>query len=325
MDQSADLSPEHLTQNATFLERLRQITRVAVAAFNVQGALLAARGEHGIVVLAADGSDSAVMGDDRLYTAVIEGSGGCVISDARADARVADPSVLFFAGEPVRFLGEAVAAVCLVGSAPRVMPYHDVATLQSLARWVESEFELLALDQQRQQLSDELVETRRRSMIDPLTQVWNRRGMDDLIPREIDRAHREGSPAGLMLIDLDRFKSLNDLHGHLMGDQALAEVAGRIRNSIRPQDILARYGGDEFAVFLGKCERCNLLEIADRILGQVRKSPVTSAGFNASVTIGVAAAINGGRHDLESLLSAADEALFEAKKAGRDRRAVRDI
>ena len=91
-------------------------------------------------------------------------------------------------------------------------------------------------------LENQLVEARRASMVDALKQTWNRRGFVDMVARETERTHRGNLPSGLMLVDVDHFKELNDNGGHLAGDEALRVIAQRIRSAVRPADILGGTG-----------------------------------------------------------------------------------
>jgi two-component system cell cycle response regulator len=166
-------------------------------------------------------------------------------------------------------------------------------------------------------------EARRLSLTDPLTELWNFRYFQLQALREVEAATRYGRPLGLLIVDLDHFKRVNDRHGHPVGDQVLAEVGRRIRTSTRLPDIVARYGGEEFVLLLPGTDAAGAVVTAERIRRRVSRLPIVAGGRDAlriSVTcsVGVAAYPAHGR-SVEELLRRADAALYTAKSAGRDR------
>lgn len=162
-------------------------------------------------------------------------------------------------------------------------------------------------------------EYRFRATHDSLTGIWNRAAIFDVLKRELLRAQREGTFVGVLLADLDFFKKINDVYGHLAGDAVLREVAQRINAAIRTYDAVGRYGGEEFLVVLSGCEEEPLLH-AERIRALVSAEPVVTREGAITVTLSLGAAISGGELlEIEDLLRAADAALYRAKRAGRNR------
>jgi two-component system cell cycle response regulator len=158
---------------------------------------------------------------------------------------------------------------------------------------------------------------------DPLTGVWNRNAILELLQRETQRHQRSGGPMGLMMVDVDHFKSVNDAHGHLVGDSVLRELAHRLAVSVRSYDLVGRYGGEEFLIVLPGCSSADLAATAERARAGIAHSPVQINAGPIAVTasVGIVSAFLG-RHppfDYETLLSAADEALYIAKAKGRNR------
>ena len=156
--------------------------------------------------------------------------------------------------------------------------------------------------------------------VDGLTGLRNRRWLDTAFERQIARTVRESQPVSLLMIDLDEFKRLNDERGHLVGDAVLGLAARRIAAGLRPQDLLARYGGDEFAVLLPGADHEQALSIAERLRDAVQSDKIEPDGEKlplTSISVGVATA----RHAiaLSTLLAHADAALYRAKQSGRDR------
>ena len=156
--------------------------------------------------------------------------------------------------------------------------------------------------------------------LDALTGLYNRRRLERCLPPELVEARRDGCPLTLALIDVDHFGRINKTHGWPSGDRVLAEVALRLRGSIRSTDWVARYGGEEFCVVL----RGAALDEASAILGRVRTAvgsePIAvTRGASCRVTISIGAAEFATADDRDSLLERASERLLAAKRGGRDR------
>lgn len=249
-----------------------------------------------------------------------------VVEDALKDPDFADnplvtgePFLRFYAGHPLKYEGSAMGTLCIIDRVPRQFSPSELETLRSLAAWAENELKTSALSEAQTKLLKELNETKRIALIDPLTKVWNRTGMDVLIHRELERARRQRHRVVLMMVDVDYFKQVNDKHGHAAGDVTLKEVAQRIRSSLRPSDVIVRYGGDEFLLFAADCSDETAHVLAERILSRVRDEPIEAgtAKFSVSLTIGLSSAMATQELDVERLKKVADEALYEAKEAGR--------
>jgi diguanylate cyclase (GGDEF)-like protein len=178
-----------------------------------------------------------------------------------------------------------------------------------------------ALERERDELIERL---KSQSATDFLTGLANRRAFFDTAERELAGARRHGVPAVVMVLDLDHFKLLNDEHGHDSGDRALRAVADAVREQLRQDDLAARHGGEEFALLLRHCEREDGLRFAERLRAAIAQAPVLLPGgrtVHVTASVGVAASSDHG-HDLEALVAQADQAMYEAKHAGRNRVAV---
>lgn len=162
------------------------------------------------------------------------------------------------------------------------------------------------------------------SNLDGLTGIANRRCFDDTLVKEWVRNGREDSPLGLLMIDIDHFKSYNDTLGHVDGDTCLCAVAEAIRAAVhRPGDMVARYGGEEFAVILPNTDFAGARAVADNIHANLAKTcihhPNSTVGCTVTVSIGVTSGIPTCQTTPEHLLNAADRALYQAKQSGRNR------
>jgi diguanylate cyclase (GGDEF)-like protein len=155
---------------------------------------------------------------------------------------------------------------------------------------------------------------------DALTGVWNRGAVREYLDQQLARSRREGTPLAVLLCDLDHFKRINDRHGHGTGDNVLREVAKRIRQSLRAYDGVGRYGGEEFLLVLSGIDPANARIVAERIRQCVCAGPVASGSRELAVTLSMGLACGGGREvDAQTLVRLADEALYRAKRAGRNR------
>ncbi len=156
---------------------------------------------------------------------------------------------------------------------------------------------------------------------DSLTALLNREAIVDALDRELARGNRENGSTVLLLGDLDYFKSINDAHGHSVGDQVLRKVAERLVGAVRVYDYVGRYGGEEFLVILAGCNKEDALARADQIRMAITGVPIPTAQGPIAVTIsmGVVAARQWGHLSLEGILREADIALYEAKHEGRNR------
>jgi len=166
-------------------------------------------------------------------------------------------------------------------------------------------------------------EIRNRISYDRLTGLLTKESLYLALEMELRRCLRYDLPLAALMMDLDRFKSVNDTHGHLMGSHVLAEVGRLIRDSIRSADVAARYGGEEFLAYLSETDVAGARLAAERVREAIEAHPFTLDGTTIRVTIsiGIAAAPGHGR-DLTTLVRRADRALYRAKETGRNRTCV---
>lgn len=162
---------------------------------------------------------------------------------------------------------------------------------------------------------------------DALTGVWNHGAIVEMATRELGRAAREGTPTSIVLADVDRFKQVNEAHGHEAGDVVLREVARRMRASVRVYDGLGRYGNDVLMLVLPRCDETDASRLAERIRASIAETPIHTGLARVPVTLslGVAAAAPGGEIEPRALVAAADAALARAKQSGRDRVEIESV
>ena len=175
------------------------------------------------------------------------------------------------------------------------------------------------------ELQSELLSTREalreQATKDSLTCVWNRSSILDIFDRELARSLREAGPVGVVLLDLDHFKSINDTHGHFAGDAVLQEAAWRMRDSVRPYDSVGRYGGEEFLILLPGCDEQSTCAQAERMRSSLAKKLLVVNDVKLTLTgsFGCTSAVPGHAVTAEALIRRADEALYLAKRLGRNR------
>jgi diguanylate cyclase len=157
------------------------------------------------------------------------------------------------------------------------------------------------------------------SRTDGLTGVLNRAFWERAVSAELKRHRRHGSPAALMMLDIDRFKAVNDRHGHLVGDEVIQSVAALLHAALREQDVPGRYGGDEFGVLLPDTDLAGAAAIAERVRSRVAAAEGHgAAGLRCTVSVGIALA-DGPEDQVRQWIARADRALYRAKTLGRDR------
>lgn len=161
----------------------------------------------------------------------------------------------------------------------------------------------------------------RLTILDGLTQIHNQRYLTEFLEREIVRSQRHARPLSVLMIDLDRFKTVNDTFGHLCGDFVLREMADIIRGSVRKEDLFARYGGEEFVLVLVETTTEEAVLVAERIRASVadHQFRFESTPLKLTISIGIASMNGDMSMSTASLLRAADDNLYHAKRSGRNR------
>ncbi|MBP0447077.1 sensor domain-containing diguanylate cyclase [Roseomonas sp. SSH11] len=245
--------------------------------------------------------------------AILDPSQPLVVEDAERDPRFSDnPLVLgeagirFYAGVPlVNPQGHALGTLCIADRQARVLEEDQREALLRLAETVSTALELRRAMNQARLLA----------MTDGLTGIGNRPFLLDSLDRALGRLRRHGESFALLYVDLDGFKRVNDVQGHLIGDHVLREVAATLRACLRAEDVAARIGGDEFAILLsGPDLHADLA--AERIRGEV-KARMDEKRWPVTVSVG-AVTFHECPDDLEEAMAAADELMYEAKFAGKN-------
>jgi diguanylate cyclase (GGDEF)-like protein len=182
--------------------------------------------------------------------------------------------------------------------------------------FVCSSTRLLVTQNRLVQLKDAL---RREASRDGLTGLWNRKAIFEILDRELLRAERDHEPVGLIMIDVDHFKAINDSRGHVAGDAVLRIIASEIAAVVRPYDSVGRYGGEEFLIVAPGCGLAEAVELAERVRSHVAGCSIIVGGSSVNVSLSLGVATGKVAAECEKLLQAADTAMYQAKNAGRNR------
>jgi diguanylate cyclase (GGDEF)-like protein/PAS domain S-box-containing protein len=171
-------------------------------------------------------------------------------------------------------------------------------------------------------LSEQAERSRREALTDALTGLPNRRSFDSALATRLENMARYGWDFGLLIVDIDHFKVVNDVHGHTFGDEVLKVVARTLHGAIRAGDLIARWGGEEFCVLVEAPGPSRLEETAERLRALVESSEVRHGGVRTSVTVSVGGTLATSLDTAQSLFGRADDAMRAAKDAGRNRNSI---
>jgi diguanylate cyclase (GGDEF)-like protein len=236
------------------------------------------------------------------------------IADLEADDAIpstgGDHGIRAWLGVPLFMYGGCDGVIAVQSSHPRAFRADHQRLLESLALQIAGALQ-----------NAHLYEL---AMVDGLTGLFVRRYFDARIEEEIERSDRYGSAFSVLMMDVDDFKSLNDAHGHLMGDRVLRGIANVIKAQVRGVDTAARYGGEEMAVILPRTELVNAYNVGERIRAAIADLRITTDGeppqaLRVTASFGIAAYPESTAADGEDLVRRADRALYRAKKTGKNR------
>jgi diguanylate cyclase (GGDEF)-like protein len=245
-----------------------------------------------------------VMRSGAVYTA----------ASVADDRRIPDTAPAAALGFPLACRGRTIGAIVAIDRMPaRSVPRFAASTMSVLLAGIEPG--AIALENAlRVQRAEAL------SVTDDLTLLYNSRYLSQVLRRETKRASRSGRPLSLLFVDLDGFKSINDTHGHLFGSRALVEAASVIRASARETDMVARFGGDEFALILPDTGSEGAAAVGDRVRDRIAAfSFLRGDGLNIRLTVSVGVAtLPDVAASADGLIQAADEAMYWVKDHGKN-------
>ena len=289
-------------------ERFDRLTRLAKRMFDVPIALVSLVDENRQWFKSCVGVDASETARDISFCGhAILSDEVLVIPDTFQDERFSDsPFVLdspfcrFYAGCPLRYAdGTMLGTLCIIDTKPRTLNDDDLAALRDLAELTEHELMAVQLATQ-----------------DELTKLSNRRGFIKLAQNSLDICIRHNICSSLVFLDLNKFKSINDIFGHAEGDKALNSFSEVLQKTMRKSDVIGRLGGDEFALFLTDTSN----ETAEQTIAKLRESLQThnqesSSGYEISFSEGIVDIDYEKDLNLEQLLSQADSLMYDKKLA----------
>jgi diguanylate cyclase (GGDEF)-like protein len=256
--------------------------------------------------------------DENPNTVVIETGQPYIVDDttkAYSSFREDGPHshIRSWLGVPLTVRGEIIGLLAIDSAKLNFFTQGHVKTVSTFADQVAIALENARLFEEVQNLA----------LTDALTSLYNRRGLFEIGHIEFTRTQRLDRPFSVIMIDIDHFKSINDRFGHLAGDQVLQFLASELRNAVRGSDIVGRYGGEEFAIFLSGSDGKAARKLAERLRVKIEEMPfyVGDHEIKMTISLGVSAS-DENNPNLETLVARADQALYVAKHKGRNRVAV---
>jgi diguanylate cyclase (GGDEF)-like protein len=293
-------------------DRFDRITRLACRAFRVPIALVSLVDRDRTWFKSKQGLDASESDRKTSFCghAVLH-EGPLVIADALLDPRFADnpfvecaPSIRFYAGQPVHGVdGMRVGTLCIVDRQPRSLLAEDLMLLTDLAGMIDREFSLVA-----------------QACTDELTSLANRHGFTEVATHVLALCRRMTQPAVAIGIDLDHFKAINDRHGHEAGDEALRLFSRLLFETFRTSDVVARFGGDEFAILCSGTTSALVAASLERLRAEFEASPLVQKHPSLSWSAGIADFDPASDAGIEDLLRTADARMYDAKIASKQGR-----
>lgn len=311
-------------------ERFERITRLARRALRVPVAAVTLMTERGQWFKSVAGWDVTELPlEQSLCTPVLQSAAAVFVPDTLEDERYSTnrfvqgrPQFRFYAGHPLLDRNDTVIGTfCVMHIEPRKYSLDDVQTVRDLAGIARNEILTDQLANAQAMLASKLGSSRREALLDPLTRLWNRRGATILLRNALSLADSEKTDVALCVIDIDRFKSINDLHGHQVGDKALRKVGRVLTSAVREDDTICRYGGDEFVLIICGKDSRHVGAILERIREDLAGTTIQTREGSVRLTVSAGYAMRkpGERTTEEALFEAADDALRQSKTAGRNR------
>lgn len=173
------------------------------------------------------------------------------------------------------------------------------------------------------ELQRRIEELQKLALLDPLTSLGNRRYVEINLRAKIDEMHRYHMPFGVLFLDIDKFKNINDTYGHETGDRVLGMIGRTLSSNLRPSDILGRWGGEEFVVIVSNVDTDGLRDIANRCRFLVERSSISQGDGQIHVTISIGGVLCEPEDTPKTLINKADQLMYESKTAGRNRVTIR--
>jgi diguanylate cyclase (GGDEF)-like protein len=317
--------------NAPIEKRFERITRLAKKIYNVKIAGINFLDEQYVWVKSIQGLDTYETSSDVTfcrYTVLRDRI--LTIPDALKDPRfsnnpyvINEPYIRFYAGYPLKIgSNKIVGTFCIVDTAPRTFSLEERSYFKDLGELVENEINNTTRSHIQQQMLQELNTVKRNALTDTLTKLWNRRALNTFLEHLLSTSQKKKNLFGFAILDIDNFKQINDKFGHLRGDQALKIVAKCMLQSIREEDVVGRWGGEEFVIMVESDNKDHIKNIAERVRTSISREKIEITPDNfiyLTVTIGLVIIENKAINIADKVLALADTALYEGKKSGKNK------
>jgi len=316
-------------------ERFERITRLARRALKVPVAAITFLSEDKQWFKSVAGWAVSELPNSQSFCPYTLAAGQLtVFADTHEDRQLAQhplvttgPRFRFYAGLPIcDEHDKPTGTFCVFDVKPRRFSEEEFGTLRDLATLAQREIFSERMKSVHSQIVEKLGIARRESMMDPLTRLWNRRGANMMLKAAIDSSVEEHSSVAVAIVDLDRFKQVNDIHGHQVGDEVLRKTALRLIQNVRNNDSVCRIGGDEFLVVMKDTDLQTAKDTVERIQRQIESTPIATrqGDIRISATVGYAAQPHGEELSVDNLIESADSALIQSKAKRRGHLARND-
>lgn len=312
-------------------ERFERIMRMGRRMLNVPIVAFTLVDTHRQTFKAVQGMDACDVDRGVSFCGhAIAGEDLFIIPDVHKDERFfdnplvnLDPGIGFYAGCPVRAPdGEKIGVICIIDSCPREITEDQIQGIRDIVATVEVELRANAVSAAQKELLNDLNAAERQALVDPLTRVWNRNGVFELLKKEWDIALANKTSVGILIADIDHFKAVNDTHGHLAGDEVIKRVAESLVACVGSNGFVGRIGGEEFLMVIPEIGATEpLTSIAERIRCLIETTPIhtKSGDLKITMSLGAIEAYAEKSISVEECISRADKALYAAKKNGRNK------
>jgi diguanylate cyclase (GGDEF)-like protein len=307
--------------------RFDRLTRLARASLGVPVVTITVRAGDRLWFKSVIGWDvREVAVADSLSERTLASTEAIVIEDTLREPGFAEhplvakhPKFRFYAGQSLAdHRGLAVGTFDLYDLRPHVFKKSDLQTLHDLVQLARKELLTTDIGDAQAQLVKKLSSARREALMDPLTATWNRRAADDLLKTAMETADRENVALAVCVVDVNKFKQINDTYGHPVGDLALRKVARSLVSSVRDGDVVCRTGGDEFLIVMPRVGPNEADTVAARIRRNISETPLrmrdSGKTIPLSISTGTAIRRPGEHTAAKDLIEAADHALYRAKE-----------
>lgn len=309
--------------------KFERIIRLAMNLFEVPIAFIRLNDDQRLLFKSLLGTDIVDMSHVESFCKHVFLTGDVfAVPEALMDERFSqnpyvtgDPHIRFYAGCPIQLNHQKLGTISIVDHKPRYFSPDQLALLKDIAALIETEIQNYAISTDKGKLALDLNQARLASMIDPLTSLWNRQGMFNILKHRMDEYLLNGVSFAVAILDIDNFKMINDTYGHESGDQTLKAIAHILIEGCRETDAIGRWGGEEFLLLINESNINYVTEIAERIRSTIEKQKVAllfAPPLDMTVTIGLTCISPWTYPTLEEMINKADQALYQGKRGGRN-------